>query len=140
MDYKLKKSRSYFQKSSTQSYKPIQDQVLGFLSEQRQFKNKTFDSKLIQTQCTVLLWRPSPHIWVKKNISCFKSSDPAFLYFPMFTQKIRLMNERYWSLDQWSGSMISDNQGLPTFQLLIRAWNQLQNYSNCVRFKCIQAI
>ena len=90
MDYKLKKSRSYFQKSSTQSYKPIQDQVLGFLSVQRQFKNKTFDIKLIQTQCTVLLWRPSPHIWVKKNIYWFKSSDPAFLYFPMFTQKIRL--------------------------------------------------
>ena len=89
MDYKLKKSRSYFQKSSTPSYKPIQDQVLGFLSVQR-FKNKTFDIKLFQTQCTVLLWRPSPHIWVKKNISCFKSSDPVFLYFPMFTQKIRL--------------------------------------------------
>ena len=132
MDYKLKKSRSYFQKSSTQSYKPIQDQVLGFLSVQR-FKNKTFDIKLFQTQCTVLLWRPSPHIWVKKNISCFKSSDPVFLYFPMFTQKIRLtkiFNMK--GIDQWSGSMISDNQGLPKFQLLIRAWNHLQNYSNCV--------
>ena len=34
--------------------------------------------------------------------------------------------------DQWPGSIISDHQGLPTFQLLIRAWNRLQNYSNCV--------